>query len=72
MVAPAPVEAPVATVKKEESKSDLIAVRLAKMRAEKAQDPSAATQSENSTSSSPRKLPSKGFFGFIKKLFGKG
>lgn len=71
--APAPaVEPAAAGPKKEDSKSDLIAVRLAKMRAEKAQDGNSSSPSEESATSSPRKLPSKGFFGFIKKLFGKG
>ena len=71
---PAPTPAPVAPTssvpKKEESKSDLIAVRLAKMRAEKA--PDEPSQSVSSQKETPRKLPSKGFIGFIKKLFGKG
>lgn len=69
----APKPAPVAAAsepKKEDSKSDLIAVRLAKMRAEKSQD-SSSVQTEEVTSA-PRKLPSKGFVGFIKRLFGKG
>lgn len=69
---PAPVaSAATATEpKKEDSKSDLIAVRLAKMRAEKAQE-SGSAQAEEVTSA-PKKLPSKGFVGFIKRLFGKG
>lgn len=67
----APVEPPSAAPKKEDSKADLIAVRLAKMRAEKAQD-TGSTQAEEITSNTPRKLPSKGFFGFLKKLLGKG
>jgi signal recognition particle receptor subunit beta len=67
---PAPVAPTSSVPKKEESKSDLIAVRLAKMRAEKATDePSQTVSSQKET---PRKLPSKGFIGFIKKLFGKG
>ncbi len=58
--------------KKEESKSDLIAVRLAKMRAEKGSDSSGSASQASEDNQTPRKLPSKGFIGFIKKLFGKG
>jgi outer membrane biosynthesis protein TonB len=73
-VEPVPVAATSENVvpKKEESKSDLIAVRLAKMRAEKANDSNAPTAHANEVDHTPRKLPSKGFIGFIKKLFGKG
>ncbi len=74
-VAPEPVaatSAAPASPKKDESKQDIIAVRLAKMRAEKSNEANDSASQVNDHNQTPRKLPSKGFIGFIKRLFGKG
>lgn len=71
-IAPAETFNSAVAPKKEESKSDLIAVRLAKMRAEKTNDSGASNSQVNENNQTPRKLPSKGLIGFIKRLFGKG
>lgn len=72
---PPKVSAPVVETpsepKKDDSKADLIAARLAKMRAEKGIDTSPHVHHENVEENKPKKLPSKGLIGFIKRLFGK-
>ncbi|PCJ60510.1 MAG: hypothetical protein COA79_08020 [Planctomycetota bacterium] len=77
--APAPVPTPTASVEANnesvvrESKTDIIAARLAKMRSEKGGPATNHTtdKEEVEVEYRPKKLKSKGFVGFLKGLFGK-